>query len=326
MPPAATARGSQHLRPHKLIPYLAFTLFFAIFIFKVDIVIFQKLSVARRNPESARPTLYVGNGTFNRHFVTAWGADRAQIHEDEELLILSMDRLSGSGIESKKEFMFGKIDMQIKLIPGNSAGTVTTFFLSSESEGDKHDKIVFQFLGNSSGNPYTLHTNVYVHGKGDREQQFSLWFDPTEDFHTYSILWNPKCIIFYVDDIPIRQYKNDEKSGVSYPKNQAMRVYANIFNADDWATQGGRVTTDWSLAPFKVLFRDFVADGCIWFFRRKSSSCTPADFRTKPVLTIELDRVSREKMKMLHEERMTYDYCKDTWRFPEGPSPECEIN
>jgi xyloglucan:xyloglucosyl transferase len=27
-------------------------------------------------------------------------------------------------------------------------------------------------------------------GKGDREQKIYFWFDPTKDYHSYSVLWN----------------------------------------------------------------------------------------------------------------------------------------
>ncbi|KAK2385417.1 putative xyloglucan endotransglucosylase/hydrolase protein [Trifolium repens] len=52
----------------------------------------------------------------------------------------------GSADRSKRSFLFGSIEMLIKLIPGNSAGIVTAYYLSSA--GSQHDEINFVFSDN----------------------------------------------------------------------------------------------------------------------------------------------------------------------------------
>ncbi|XVF70036.1 hypothetical protein PTKIN_Ptkin11bG0129100 [Pterospermum kingtungense] len=246
-------------------------------------------------------------GNFYQDFDITWGDGRAQILNNGELLTLSLDKTSGSGFQSKNQYLFGKIDMQLKLVPGNSAGTVTAYYL--RSEGSAWDEIDFEFLGNLSGDPYILHTNVFSQGKGDREQQFYLWFDPTADFHTYSILWNPQRIIFSVDGTPIREFKNLESIGVPFPKKQPMRIQSSLWNADDWATRGGLVKTDWSQAPFTASYRNFKAD--------TSNNNSAAWFSE------ELDSTGQERLKWVQRNYMIYNYCSDTKRFPQGLPKEC---
>ncbi|XP_048544686.1 probable xyloglucan endotransglucosylase/hydrolase protein 23 [Triticum urartu] len=268
--------------------------------------------------------------SFDQEFDVTWGDGRGKILNNGQLLTLGLDKVSGSGFQSKHEYLYGKIDMQLKLVPGNSAGTVTAYYLSSQ--GPTHDEIDFEFLGNVTGEPYTLHTNVFTQGQGQREQQFRLWFDPTNDFHTYSILWNPKHIIFMVDDMPIRDFRNLEGKGIAFPKNQPMRLYSSLWNADDWATQGGRVKTDWSHAPFSASYRGFKADACVVTAGGKprcgasvGTEVAPGTGAAGEWYNQELDLTRQQRMRWVQSNYMIYNYCTDPKRFAQGVPAECSM-
>ncbi|RXH90333.1 hypothetical protein DVH24_032690 [Malus domestica] len=263
-------------------------------------------------------------GNFFQDFDITFGDGRAKILNGGQLLTLNLDKASGSGFKSKNEYLFGRIDMQIKLVSGNSAGTVTAYYLSSE--GPTHDEIDFEFLGNSTGEPYTLHTNVFSQGKGNREQQFHLWFDPTKTFHTYSIVWNSQRIIFLVDNIPIRVFNNLESAGVPFPKNQPMRIYSSLWNADDWATRGGLVKTDWTQAPFTASYRNFKANACTASSPSSCASTTSTNSLTEQSAwkTQGLDAAGRNRLRWVQQKFMVYNYCSDLKRFPQGLPTECK--
>ncbi|KAI4380557.1 hypothetical protein MLD38_006734 [Melastoma candidum] len=266
-------------------------------------------------------------GNFNQDVSVTWGDGRGQILNNGQLVALSLDRTSGSGFQSNNQFLYGWFQMQIKLVPRNSAGTVTAYYL--KSDGSTWDEIDLEFLGNATGEPYVLHTNIFSQGKGNREQQFYLWFDPRADFHNYSVIWNPSQIFIYVDGTPIREYKNLEGAGVPYPKSQAMRLYGTLWDAEDWATRGGLVKTDWSQAPFTASFRNFNYSACVW--NKGASSCpwsvSPTGTRTGTSwYTQQLSTEGKNRMKWVQQNYMIYNYCNDPKRFPQGLPLECTLS
>jgi hypothetical protein len=110
-----------------------------------------------------------------------------------------------------------------------------------------------------------------------------------------------------------------ESIGVPYPKRQSMRIYASIWNADDWATRGGLVKTDWTQAPFTVSYRNFNAEACIG--SNGVSSCNNST--NDRWYSQELDSTSQKQLKWVRENYMVYNYCADTKRFPQGLPLEC---
>ncbi|KAK3010785.1 hypothetical protein RJ639_011311 [Escallonia herrerae] len=281
----------------------------------------------------------VCSSKFDELFQPYWANDHF-VYEGEQLKMkldnysvsnpsypMCTNGTSGAGFSSKRKYMFGKVTTQIKLVEGDSAGTVTAYYMSSE--GPKHHEFDFEFLGNTTGEPYLVQTNVYVNGVGNREQRLNLWFDPTKDFHSYTILWNQRQVVFIVDDTPIRVHSNLEHKGIPFPKDQPMGVFSSIWNADDWATQGGRVKTDWTHAPFVASYQGFKIDACecpttvaaTENARRCSSGAEKRFWWDEPMMS-ELSVHQSHQLLWVRANHMVYDYCVDTTRFPVTPE-EC---
>ena len=130
---------------------------------------------------------------------------------------------------------------------------------------------------------------------------------------------------FSVDGTPIREFKNLESNGVPFPKNQPMRIYSSLWNADDWATRGGLIKTDWTQAPFTASYRNFNANACVWSSGGSScgSNSPSSTSGSNAWLSQELDSASQQRLKWAQKNYMIYNYCTDTKRFPQGLPTEC---
>ncbi|XP_047321973.1 probable xyloglucan endotransglucosylase/hydrolase protein 10 [Impatiens glandulifera] len=264
-------------------------------------------------------------GNFDKDFFVTWSPDHVNTSSDGRSRTLTLDQDSGSGFASNDLFMFGQFDMKIKLIPGYSAGTVVAFYLTSSDQPNR-DELDFEFLGNVIGQPYTLQTNIFVEGFDDKEERIRLWFDPTEDFHTYSILWNVYQIVFMVDWVPIRTYRNHEDKGVAFPRWQPMGMKVSIWNGESWATRGGKDKVDWSKGPFIASFRDHKIDACVWRGNnvRSCRGESPTNWWNKDRFN-SLTWTQRRLFKWVRKYHLNYDYCQDNNRFLNNMPKECSL-
>ncbi|XP_059633274.1 xyloglucan endotransglucosylase/hydrolase protein 2-like [Cornus florida] len=253
---------------------------------------------------------------FDQNYYVTWGSNHAIVLDEGKTVQLLIDEYSGGGYSSKQDYVSGHFGMRMKIPKKNSKGVITTFYLTSvpvnQQASNYHDEIDFEFLGNN-GMPYTLHTNVFASDNGGREQEFHLWFDPTEDFHTYEILWNQHQIVFFVDKVPIRVFKNNTNIGVNFP-SQSMHIEASIWNSTSW--QGD---VDWSKGPFTAFYQAFKIHGCPYQSSNPHMCYSLAlpwngeDWQLNPQ--------QRAILGDVRKNYMTYDYCSQrSQNYPECSS------
>ncbi|CAN6286019.1 unnamed protein product [Urochloa humidicola] len=268
------------------------------------------------------PSSTVRAMAFSEGYDNLWGPQHQKLSQDQKAVTLLMDSSSGSGFKSKRSYRNGYFGVSIKVQAGYTAGVNTAFYLSNnELYPGNHDEIDMELLGTVPGEPYTLQTNVYVRGTGDgarlvgREMRFHLWFDPTADFHHYAILWNPDQILFLVDDVPIRRY-----AGV-FPDRE-MWAYGSIWDASDWATDGGRYRADYRYQPFVAGFQGFRIAGCEAAAPAPSTTCRPVP-ASPAGTTTGLSSQQQAAMRWAQQSSiMVYYYCNDRTK-DRALYPEC---
>lgn len=262
---------------------------------------------------------------FDEGYTHLFGEDNLAVVRDGKSVHLSLDERTGSGFVSQDLYLHGFFSASIKLPADYTAGVVVAFYMSNGDMFEKnHDEIDFEFLGNIRGKDWRIQTNIYGNGSTNigREERYNLWFDPAEDYHQYSILWTDSQIIFYVDNVPIREFKRTESMGGDFP-SKPMTLYATIWDGSDWATNGGKYRVNYKYAPYIAEFSDLVLHGCAVDPIEHMARCDNAE-GTEGIPT-GVTRVQRIKMEGFRKKHMTYSYCYDHIRYKVPPS-ECVIN
>ncbi|CAF2226882.1 hypothetical protein BRARA_H00581 [Brassica rapa] len=246
---------------------------------------------------------------------------------DDLSVRLLLDKYTGSGFISSNMYQHGFYSSMIKLPADYTAGVVVAFYTSNGDVFEKtHDELDIEFLGNIKGKPWRFQTNLYGNGSTHRgrEERYRLWFDPSKEFHRYSILWTPHKIIFWVDDVPIREVIRSEAMGADYPA-KPMSLYATIWDASDWATSGGKYKANYKYAPFVAEFKSFSLDGCsVDPIQEVPTDCSDSVDFLESQDYFSINSRQRAAMRRFRQRFMYYSYCYDTVRYPEAP-PECVI-
>ncbi|KAK6931072.1 Glycoside hydrolase family 16 [Dillenia turbinata] len=266
---------------------------------------------------------------INNSFSELFGRSNIHMVNNGSYVNLALDKSSGSGLVSKNRYYYGFFSAALKLPAGFSSGVVVAFYMSNaDVHPHNHDEIDFELLGHEKRGEWALQTNIYGNGSTSigREEKFWLWFDPTEEFHQYSILWNNHHIVFLVDNIPIREVLHNTATSSLYP-SKPMSIYATTWDGSDWATRGGKYPVNYQYAPFVTSLGEAEMIGCIVDEKDSPNACSKGHlWSLDPVEGDEFTKLSEQQMLGMQWARhklMFYSYCQDSARYKVLP-PECK--
>jgi len=125
-----------------------------------------------------------------------------------------------------------------------------------------------------------------------------------------------------VDDVPIREIRRIEAMGHDFP-SKPMSLYATIWDASEWATNGGKYKVDYRYAPYVAQFSDLVLHGCAVDPIDKARKCN--DVGSSGLIPRGITPLQRLKMSSFRKQHMTYSYCYDRARYKIPPA-ECILD
>ncbi|PIN15869.1 Xyloglucan:xyloglucosyl transferase [Handroanthus impetiginosus] len=266
---------------------------------------------------------------FSKGFSPLFGESNIIPSQDDQSVQLHLNQYTGSGFKSSDLYNHGFFSAKIKLPSDYTAGIVVAFYMTNGDIFPKsHDELDFEFLGNLRGKEWRFQTNMYGNGSTNRgrEERYYLWFDPSKEFHRYSILWTTNTIIFYIDDVPIREIVRNDAMGADFP-SKPMALYATIWDASDWATSGGKYRANYKYAPFIAKFTDLILHGCATNPLEEvvPSKCDEENDQLASIDFATMTSKQKMAMKKFRAKYMYYSYCYDTVRYL-VPLSECVID
>ena len=178
-------------------------------------------------------------------FQVGWRSDHVDIYANPlstNQLRLTLDNIpcvSNATLCANQAYAAGEYS-SVDLLPFGSvtftaqaakaSGVITGLFLyTGSSDGQPHDEIDIEFLGN---NTTSVQLNYYVNGVGGHEVLKPLGFDASLATHQYTIAWTDTGIDWHVDGVLLHHVSGNAQTLPSH----TMRIFSNI-----WATTGVNV-------------------------------------------------------------------------------------
>ena len=161
-------------------------------------------------------------------FLNGWC--NTQVAFVDSKMQLSLDNLpcageNTAGAEYRSNDFYGYGYFEVRMKAANGNGVVSSFFTyTGPSDGNVHDEIDFEILGNDTTR---LQVNYWVNGV-EHPQFITLGFDAAADYHTYAFDWRADGIKWYVDGVLVHSVTSTDGTLPTTPG----RIVSNIWACD----------------------------------------------------------------------------------------------
>lgn len=136
---------------------------------------------------------------------------------------------NGAAISTHESYLYGRYETVMQSAEGS--GIVSSFFLYNIETNcnwpAENNEIDVEMTGNDQQIYFTTHhpdpEQPWFYG-----EDFYLGFNPHEDFHKYTIEWEPGIVRWFVDDDLIYTQNDEATDNLQYP----MAILMNLWAAD----------------------------------------------------------------------------------------------
>lgn len=178
--------------------------------------------------------------------------DNVKVEDGVLKLVSKQERFKGrdftsGAVQTKGKFdvLYGKIEMRAKLPAGQ--GVFPAFWTITEKENTWLPEIdIMEMLGHQPNEVWMVVHWLDENGTLRSDHQSFSGSDFSKDFHTFSVVWTPESITWFVDNV--ERFKTN-----AYVPHEPMYLYLNTAIGGDWPGSPDATT------PFPVTYEiDYV--------------------------------------------------------------------
>ena len=137
-------------------------------------------------------------------------------------ILASAKNYKGAEYRTIKSFLYGRFEVRYKASPGS--GHTSTFFTYNDIDPNHQwNEIDIEILNRY---PNDIQFNTITQKQGNNHESHQLLkFNPSLDFHTYTIEWTPEYVAWFIDSVEVYRQTGEHISTLNRPQKLMMNIW-----------------------------------------------------------------------------------------------------